>query len=100
MVELNEKFKKEEVDGLKELFKLQAISSKEILTIDEASTFTGYSKSYLYKLNCMGSVPTYSASKGSKLFFKKKELEEWLTSHKKISSIDIENEVNEYLLKK
>ncbi len=81
-------FQKREKDELIRSLKLQAISNKEILTIDEASIFTGYSKSYLYKLNSVGSdMPVYSSSKGSKLFFKKSELEQWLTGCEKTKAV-------------
>ncbi len=101
---LNEKKQKMSLKSfeneVKEFLTLQVISKKEILNIEEAAMFTGYSKSYLYKLNSIGSdLPVYSASKGSKLFFKKRELEQWQTACKRTKVSDIESKINKYLNK-
>ncbi len=85
--------------NLDAIMKYQAISSKEVLNVEEASIFTGYKKSYLYKLSSEGSdLPVYSKCKGAKLFFKKSELEQWVTGYKKTKVSDVEEQIKEYLL--
>ncbi|MFD0834867.1 helix-turn-helix domain-containing protein [Mariniflexile aquimaris] len=63
----------ERLDRLEKLL----IGSKEVLTFDEASDYTGISRSYLYKLTASGRIP-HSKPNGKMLFFEKKKLEDWL----------------------
>lgn len=52
------------------------LSQKELLTIEEASDFLGFKKSYLYRLTSERKLPFYKP--GHKVFFKKSELEDWV----------------------
>ncbi|MDH6357132.1 helix-turn-helix domain-containing protein [Parabacteroides sp. PF5-9] len=52
----------------------------EIMSIDIASRFTGYKKSTLYRKTCTNAIPFYR--QGSRVLFKKMELEKWLLSNK------------------
>lgn len=58
---------------------------KEILNVEELVEYTGYSKSYIYKLVHHSRIP-YSNPEGGgrKLFFERKKIDEWLlhNSHK------------------
>lgn len=56
------------------------ITTKNILTLQEASEYTGYKPSYLYKLTSTGIIPCYKPT-GKLLFFKREELEQFLTSN-------------------
>jgi excisionase family DNA binding protein len=47
------------------------------VTVDEAVAFTGLSRHYLYKLIHQKKIPHYKPN-GGKVFFKKKELEEFI----------------------
>lgn len=58
---------------------------KEVLTFKEAAQYLDLSESYLYKLTHTRSIPHYSPQ-GKKLYFKRKELDQWLTSCKRPSS--------------
>ena len=51
--------------------------SKQILTIDEVCQYTGYAKSYIYKLTAAGIIPS-SKPNGKKIFFDKDKLNEWI----------------------
>lgn len=64
-----------EVKGLK-------LTSKEVLTLNEASAYTDYSKSYLYRLVSNGKIP-YSKPNGKAIFFERKVLVNWLLSNPK-----------------
>ena len=75
----------ERLDRLEKLL----IGSKEVLTFDEASDYTGISRSYLYKLTASGRIP-HSKPNGKMLFFEKKKLVEWLLQNKQKSQQDIE----------
>ena len=51
---------------------------KNILTVDEVINYTGFSQKQIYKLTSSRQIPHYKPS-GRKLFFKKDELDEWIT---------------------
>lgn len=87
-----------ELKQLKEIIRMSTILNKEVLDINEASFLTGYKKSYLYKLNCVGTdLPIYSSSAGGNLYFKRLELLEWMTKHKKNHFVDFQKDVDSYL---
>ena len=50
---------------------------KTVLTFDEAASYTGLSKSYLYKLTSAGLIP-HSKPNGKQVYFSKSELDIWL----------------------
>lgn len=54
--------------------------TKEVLTIDEASRYSGISKNYIYKLTASRMIP-YSKPTGGAVFFSRPELEAWLMSN-------------------
>lgn len=56
---------------------------KTILTMDEASKYTGISKGHLYKLT-MDKKISFSKPGGKLIFFEKKDLDEYLLSNKTI----------------
>ncbi|OWP74650.1 hypothetical protein [Flavobacterium oreochromis] len=90
-----------ELKQLKEIIKMSTILNKDVLDINEASFLTGYKKSYLYKLNCVGTdLPIYSSSAGGNLYFKRLELLEWMTKHRRTNFTDFQNDVDNYLTRK
>ncbi|MDC1217483.1 helix-turn-helix domain-containing protein [Flavobacteriaceae bacterium] len=54
------------------------MDNKNILTVDEVISYTGFSQKQIYKLTSTRAIPHYKPS-GRKLFFKKDELDEWIT---------------------
>ncbi len=83
----------ERLDRLEKLL----IGNKEVLTFDEASDYTGISRSYLYKLTASGKIP-HSKPNGKMLFFEKKKLVNWLLQNKRKSKHDIQSEALNYTL--
>lgn len=72
---------------------------KPVLTMDEAVIFTGLSKSYLYKLTCRKLIPYYK-NKGMKgIYFKREELEAWMTQERVATQEEIEQEAIRYTVK-
>lgn len=63
-------------------------AQKEVLTLEEVAQYTGLKKSYLYKLTADKAIPHYKPS-GKTCFFKRTELEEWLTSNPVATAADI-----------
>jgi excisionase family DNA binding protein len=55
------------------------LQSKKVFTFDEACQYTGFSRSYMYKIT--GQLP-FSKPNGKTLFISKEALDEWLLSNK------------------
>lgn len=54
------------------------LTSKNVLNFEEACEYTGFRASYLYKLTSTGKIPHYKPY-GKMIFFRREELEEFLT---------------------
>lgn len=55
---------------------------KKVLTLNEAIEYTGYKKSYFYKLVSAGIIP-HSKPNGKSLFFDREKLEDWMLGNPK-----------------
>ena len=75
------------------------LSQKTVLSFEEASVYTGLSKSHLYKLTSTGGVPCYKPT-GKKLYFDKEELDEWMLRNKKLSQDEIDDKAENYLMER
>lgn len=90
-----------ELKELKETVRMSTILNKEVLDVNEAAVLTGYKVSYLHKLSSVGTdLPIYSSSGSGKLYFKRLELLEWMTKHKRNNFVDFQNHVDDYFSKK
>lgn len=72
---------------------------KEILTFDEAVRYTGLKKSGLYKLTSSRQIPHYKPN-GKCCYFRRKELEDWLTSNPIATEADLNGKALAYCNKK
>lgn len=68
---------------------------KRILTIDECAEFTGKSKSHLYKLTSSGGIP--HSKRGKRLYFDRREIEQWLLQHKVLTKEELQEKTDRYL---
>lgn len=75
------------------------LSSKTVLNFDEVATYTGLSKSYLYKLSSQGVIPCYKPT-GKVLYFNKAELDEWMLQNRKVTASELDAKANSYLMQK
>lgn len=66
-----------QLEEIKEYLLTQSALQKEILNFIEAAAYLGISKSFLYKITSSKGIPVYRPA-GKLLYFKRKELEEWL----------------------
>ena len=83
---------------LKKLNKLEILivsTAKQILTVDDLINYTGFSRSYIYKLVHKSIIP-YSKPNGKTLFFQKNEIDEWLLQNKSSSISQLEQKANSY----
>ena len=71
------------------------IASKEVLTLEEAITYTGFARTTLYRLTSAKEIPHYKV--GQVLRFKKSELDEWLTRTRVATNKEIESRAVTYM---
>lgn len=75
--------------------KLILLSNKKVLTVKELSAFTGWSESHIYKLTMAKILPHYKMRENGKmLFFKRKEIEKYMTACKKKTQEEIKVEAS------
>lgn len=72
---------------------------KSILNAEELADYTGFKKSYIYKLVHTNSIP-FSKPNGKVLFFDRAKIDEWLLSNNSKSNQEIEQEAIELAYKK
>ena len=70
---------------------------KEVLTMEEATSFTGFEKSYMYKLCSHRKIPHYKTPGGKSTFFDRKELCGWLKTNRIKPHYEIDAEVETHL---
>jgi len=71
------------------------ITQKAVLTFDEAANYTGFSRSYLYKLTSTGKIPCYKPQ-GKMIFFDRIELDKWLLRNQAVS-LEIDHAASTYV---
>ena len=71
-----------QIEANLDLIKSLLLGDKKTLTLDEGCKYTGYSKSYMYKLTSGQIIP--HLKRGKKVFFDKDELDAWLRYNKVI----------------
>lgn len=79
--------------------KMMGLTTKEVLTFEEAAMFTGLSKSYLYKLTSTQRIPHYKPT-GKLCYFNRGELQEWLQSNRVSTASEIAEKAQAYCMKK
>ncbi|PZP44259.1 MAG: DNA-binding protein [Pseudopedobacter saltans] len=72
------------------------LHQKEVLTFEEAMTYTGWAKSYLYKLTSSHKIPFYKPN-GKTIYFKRKELEEYLLTNRQSTNEELECKAATYV---
>ncbi len=85
------------LEVVEESLKMAGLTSKKVLTFDEAARFTGLSKSYLYKLTSQQRVPHFKPT-GKLVYFNRVELEAWLTQNRVSTSAEIEEQAQTYCM--
>jgi excisionase family DNA binding protein len=65
---------------------------KNVLTLEEAAAFTGYSTRYLRLLVQRRELPSYR--RGNRLFFDRAEVEKWMTANRIQSNEEINDQAS------
>ena len=61
---------------------------KPVLTFEEGCSYTGLSKSKMYKHTSLGNIPFYKPE-GKKIYFKTEELNHWMLRNRSESNLEI-----------
>ena len=88
----------QKLDNIEKLLVEQSLLKKEVLNFNETALYLEVSHSHLYKLTSTGAIPAYKPN-GKKLYFNRKELDEWLLSNKQVSTDEIEQQADEFQMK-
>lgn len=76
----------------------QNLLQKEIINFAEACLYLDLSSSHLYKLTSANAIPCY-CPQGKKLYFRRTELDLWLTSHRNATKEEVEQQAANYITK-
>lgn len=87
------------LDSITRMLREQNLLKKEVLTFIEATDYLSVSSSHLYKLTSNNIIPHYKPNK-KKIFFKRSELDAWLTSRRIESNSEVEDLADDYLIRK
>lgn len=87
--------KTRELTQLDRIERYALLAAKNVLTVEEAAIFLGFSESYVYKLTCTQQIPFYKPN-GKMVYFRKEELEGWMTQNRVASEAEIEERAANY----
>lgn len=73
---------------LERVEQLALLGAKDVFTTDDVVAYTGFTKAYIYKLVCLGEIPHYKCG-GKMNFFRRDEINAWLTQNRVPSKSDI-----------
>lgn len=79
--------------------RLSALSSKELLNLNDVAILTGLSKSYLYRLTSTHKIPYYKPS-GKIIYFDRKDVEDWMKQNRVASTQEAEASAVNYVVGK
>ncbi len=89
----------QKLDAIEQRLIEQNLLQKEIFNFNEACLYVDLSSSHLYKLTSTNSIPCY-CPQGKKLYFRRSELDQWLTSNRKKTTDEVEQQASNYIAKK
>lgn len=69
-----------------------ALCHKDVWTLSELACYTGFKESYIYKLTAMRLIPHFKPN-GKSCFFRREEIENWLTSNRVATSDELNDRV-------
>lgn len=84
---------------LTELITTKVSLNKDVLTSDEAASYMGVSKSYLYKLTMGNKIPHYKPM-GKMVYFNRQELEQWLQANRVATDEELSQQAQAYCMRK
>ncbi len=89
----------QKLDAIEQRLIEQNLLQKEIFTFSEACLYLDLSSSHLYKLTSTNAIPCY-CPQGKKLYFRRAELDQWLTSNRNKTTDEVEQQASNYIAKR
>ena len=74
---------------------LTLIGVKNVLSLEETAAFTGFSVGHLYRLTSQKQIPHFK--KNRKLYFRKSDIEDWMTEKRVLTGREIESKATTYM---
>lgn len=74
------------------------VTITEVLNLNQAAEYVSLSKSAIYKKTSERNIPHFK--QGKRLYFKRSELDSWLTELKISTHAEIEKEAADYIIRK
>lgn len=71
------------------------LGAKNVIDVEEAAMLTGYTVKGIYTLTSEKRIPHYK--KNGKLYFKKDELEAWMTENRVMTQREIDSKAQTYV---
>lgn len=72
------------------------LAAKNVIDVEEAAMLTGYTVKGIYTLTSEKRIPHYK--KNGKLYFRKDEVEAWMTENKVLTLQEIESRAQTYIV--
>ncbi len=85
------------LDKLENIERNTLLMSKNVLSIEDVELLTGLSRRYLYKLTSRNEIPHYKPN-GKKMYFDRKEIEDWMRQTRVCPKQEIEQKAVSYLI--
>lgn len=79
-------------DALKAIETKAALCNKNVWTLSELACYTGFKPSYIYKLMMLRQIPHFKPN-GKSCFFRREEIEDWLTSNRVATNDELDERV-------
>jgi len=77
--------------------RLAAITTKNVLNLEETSFYTGIPKSTLYQLTCKHEIPHYKP-RGKQIYFDRTEIESWMKQNRIATAQEIDQQATSYVV--
>ncbi len=74
-----------EIETSQQKIETLLLSQKPVLNFDELAEYTGFSKSFLYKLSMDNNIPGAYKPTGKQWFFERQKIDQWLLSNKPLT---------------
>ncbi len=86
------------LDRIEQLINKLNVNVKEILTVDEAISYSGISKRHLYELRSNGAIPYFKPG-GKLTFMRRADIDAYLLSKQVVTEKDVKEAAKNFVLK-
>ena len=74
-----------------------SVSTKKILTVDELANYLNTARQTIYGWINQKKIPYHKHPTGRKVYFVQTEIDEWLTSNRRATTVEIEAEADRHI---